>query len=196
MRIRLLLAVLVALFATACQVDAVVDVEVGEDGSGIVRLTVAFDEAIVEAAPELRDGLRVEDLEQAGWLLEGPREAESGGAVVYIATKSFVSPDHLPTVLDEIAGSSGLFSDFGVERSRSFARTTYTVTGQIDPSIDLTTFGDDAITGLIGEPLGASRAELEARAGRPLSETVSLEFSVTLPDTVETASGLADGNSA
>ncbi len=196
MRTRLLLAVLIALFATACQVDAVVDVEVGEDGSGLVRLTVAFDEDIVDAAPELREGLRLEDLDAAGWEVDGPREAESSGAVVYIATKQFVSPDHLPGVLDEIAGPSGLFSEFGVERTRSFARTTYTVTGTIDPNIDFASFGDDAITGLIGEPLGASLGTLEARAGRPLEETVTLEFSVMLPDTVETVSGIANGNVA
>ena len=143
--------------------------------------------AIAQARPP------VDDLEAAGWTVEGPRAAESGGAVVVTATKEFVSPDHLPGVLDEIAGPNGLYTDFRVERARTFARTTYTVIGRIDPSISLNTFGDDAIRGFLGEPLGVSLAELEARAGRPLAETVSMTFTVTLPDTVEASGALAAG---
>ncbi|MGI9604974.1 MAG: HAD family hydrolase [Acidimicrobiales bacterium] len=193
---RLLFVVFIALVASACQVDAVVDVDVRDDGSGSVTLTAAFDEEIVAAAPELRDGLRTDDLREAGWTIEGPREAESGGAVVITASKEFVSPEHLPGVLDELAGPSGLFRDFRVDRARSFARTTYTVTGRIDPSVSLETFGDDAIAGLLDEPLGMSLAELEAAAGRPLSETVSLTFSVSLPDTAEADGASVEGNTA
>ncbi len=176
------------LVLSACQVDAVVDVVVEEDGSGMVTLTAAFDQAIVDAAPELVDGLRVEDFAAAGWSTDGPQRAETGGSVVISATKPFLSPDDLGGVLDEIAGPGALFSDFAVDRSRSFARTTYDVAGQIDPSISLTMFGDDAITGLVGSPLGLSLAELQVAANRPLEETVTLEFTITLPDTV-TANG-------
>lgn len=191
--LRLLLVALVALIVSACQVDAVVDVTVTEDGSGTVLVSTAFDEEIVEAAPELLDGLRTEDLTAAGWVVDGPRRAESGGAVVISAEKNFLSPDDLGGVLDEIAGPGTLFSDFEVTRTRSFARTTYDVTGQVDPRISLTTFGDDAITGLVGSPLGLSIPELEAVAGRPLDETVNLEFTITLPDTVIANGAQVDG---
>lgn len=191
--LRLFFVALVALIATACQVDAVVDVTVTEDGSGTVTVTTAFDEEVVEAAPELIDGLRTEDLIAAGWVVDGPRRSESGGSVVVAATKEFASPDDLGGVLDEIAGPGTLFHDFQVVRTRSFARTTYEVTGQIDPRISLTTFGDEAITGLVGNPLGLSLAELEAAADRPLDETVTLEFTVTLPDTVTANGADVDG---
>ena len=194
--LRLLLILLVALVLSACQVDAVVDVDVTEDGSGTVTLTTAFDEEIVEAVPELEDALRTNDLIPAGWTVEGPQRTESGAAVVVTATKEFASPDDLAGVLDEIAGPNTLFSDFAVERSRSFARTTYDVTGQIDPRISLTTFGDEGITGLVGNPLGLSTAELEAVAGRPLNETVSLLFTITLPDTVLANTNDVDGRTA
>jgi len=183
--LRVLLVFFAALVLSACQVDAVVDVIVTEDGSGTVTLTAAFDEEIVEAVPEIADGLRTSDLVSAGWVVDGPRRAETGNAVVVSATKPFASPDDLGGVLDEIAGAGTLFSDFQVERTRSFARTTYEVTGKIDPRISLTTFGDESITGLVGAPLGMSLAELQAAAGRPLEETVSLEFAISLPDTVQ-----------
>ncbi len=194
--LRLLLIFGVALILSACQVDAVVDVEVNDDGSGTVTLTTAFNEAIVEAVPELEDGLRTGDLLPAGWEIDGPQRSESGSAVVVAATKEFVSPDDLAGVLDEIAGPNTIFGDFRVERTRSFARTTYEVTGEIDPRISLAIFGDEGITGLVGNPLGLSLAELEAVAGRPLEETVSLEFSITLPDNVEANTVDVDGTLA
>ncbi len=193
---RWLLVLLAGLVLSACQVDAAVDVEVTDDGSGTVRVTTVFDENVIEAAPELVDRLRTEDLPRAGWTIDGPREAETGGSVVVVATKAFASPDDLGGVLDEIAGPDSLFSDFAVERSRSFARTTYDVTGRIDPRISFTTFGDSAIAGLVGNPLGLSLAELEEAAGRPLQDTVSLDFSISLPDTVAANTTDLDGRTA
>ncbi len=194
--LRLLVLFFLAVILTACQVDAVVDVTVTEDGSGTVTLTTAFDEDIVEAVPELEENLRTNDLIPAGWVVEGPQRSESGSAVVVSATKEFASPEDLAGVLDEIAGPNTLFSEFEVERSRSFARTTYNVTGQIDPRISLTAFGDEGITGLVGNPLGLSIAELEAAAEGPLEETVSLVFSITLPDTVQANTTDVDGRVA
>lgn len=195
-RVRQLILVLAALVLSACQVDASVEVQVEDDGSGTVTLTTAFDENVVAAAPELVEQLRVEDLANAGWAVDGPREAETGGTIVVEASKGFASSGDLAGVLDEIAGPGTLFSDFEVIRSRSFARTTYELTGRIDPQIPLTTFGDSAIAGLVGDPLGLSIAELEGIAGRPLEDTVTLEFEVTLPDSVVANTLEVDGQSA
>lgn len=194
--LRPLIIIVAAIILSACQIDAVVDVDVTDDGSGTVTLRTAFDEAIIEAAPELEEGLRTGDLLPAGWTVVGPERTESGAAVVVTATKTFASPDDLDDVLDEIAGPNTLFSDFAVERTRSFARTTYDVTGEIDPRISLAAFGDEGITGLVGAPLGLSIAELEAAAGRPLEETVSLEFSITLPDLIEANTSDVNGRVA
>ena len=196
MRLRLVLLALFALFLTACQVDAAVDVNVTEDGSGTVTVTLAFDDEVVEAAPELLDGLRTSDLASAGWTIDGPTESESGQSVVVMASKDFASPDHLAGVLQEIAGDTGVFNDFTVTRERSFARTTYLLTGQIDASVSIERFSDEGITGLLGSPIGRSVEELEAIAGRPLEQTVTLRFTVTLPDTAESIGGQVDGNTA
>ena len=67
MRVRLLVLFVIALVLSGCQVDAVVDVDVNDDGSGTVTITTAFDEAFVEAVPEIEDGLRTADLAEAGW---------------------------------------------------------------------------------------------------------------------------------
>lgn len=192
--LRILLLAVMALVLSACQIDAVVDVEVFEDGSGTVAVTAAFDEQVIEAAPELVDALRTEDLPAAGW--EVTELVNSPESVVVRATKPFATAADLDGVLAEIAGPNTLFSDFAVERSRSFARTTYEVTGAIDPRISPTTFGDDNITGLVGNPLGLSLPELEAVAGRPLAETLTLEFTVTLPTNVQANTTDTDGQIA
>ncbi len=192
--VRLVVLLLAALVLSACQIDAVVDVEVLEDGSGTVAVTTSFNDQVIEAAPELVDALRTEDLPNAGWTVE---ELEnSSQSVVVRATKSFATADDLNGVLGEIAGPNTLFSDFTVIRTRSFARTNYELTGVVDPRIGLTTFGDDNITGLVGNPLGFSLAELEAVAGRPLDETLTLEVNVTLPDAVEANTTAVDDRTA
>lgn len=194
MKIRLLVIALVALVCAACQVDAQVDVVVTEDGSGTVTVTALFDPVMVERVPELATGLRTADLEAAGWDVEVDPNAEPAGSVQTVASKPFESPDHLHLLLDEIVGEDLLFEDFKVSRERTFARTTYQVTGTIDPLFSFTTFGDEEVTGLVGAPLGVSLAEMEALAERPLEETVSLVFTVTLPDTAESTTGDARGN--
>lgn len=194
-RLRLIFVALVALLAAACQFDATVDVVVEDDGSGTVTFAVEVDEAVLSAAPELLNELRTEDLVASGWVLDGPAPTESGGATVS-ATKPFVSPDHLAGVLDEISGSPNLFEDFTVVRERSFARTTYVVNGTIDPDVAIESLGDEAITGLLGTPLGRPIEELEALAGRPLDETLSLVFTVTLPDTIAANAASIDGRTA
>lgn len=191
---RLVVVLLAALILSACQVDAVVDIEVLEDGSGTVALTASFDEAVIEAAPELIDALRTEDLPNAGWSVEQLESSQQ--AVVIQATKTFADASDLNGVLGEIAGPNTLFSDFEVARTRSFARTNYELTGTVDPGIGLATFGDDNIAGLVGNPLGLSLTELEAVAGRPLDETVSLTVNVTLPASVEGNTVEIDGRTA
>ena len=110
-----------ALILSACQIDAVVDVEVLEDGSGTVTLTAEFNEQVIAAAPELLTALRTEDLPSAGWAVE--ELVNTPESLVVQATKGFANGSDLDGVLAEIAGPNTLFSDFTVLRSRSFART-------------------------------------------------------------------------
>jgi HAD superfamily hydrolase (TIGR01509 family) len=194
-RLRLVFVALVALFAAACQADARIDVVVEGDGSGTVVFTLDLDAQIVEEAPEILENLRTEDLAAADWTLEGPTATESGGATM-TATKAFASRELLAGVLDEIAGSGELFSDVLVERERSFARTTYTISGEIDQTFNIESLGDEGVVGWLGLPLGRPVSELEAIAGEPISNTLELRFSVTLPDTIEANTPTVDGRTA
>jgi hypothetical protein len=93
----------VALVATAvlllagCGVDARVDISVRNDGSGTVRVTLAFD---AEAAQRIggTSSVRVTDLERAGWHVDvGPH--------AITATHAFTGQADLATRLSELGGS-------------------------------------------------------------------------------------------
>ena len=104
--VRILLFAVMAVILSACQIDAVVDVEVQEDGSGTVTLTTSFNEQVIDAAPELIDSLRTEDLPAAGWQVE---ELVNGPQLVVVrATKGFANANDLNGVLAEIAGPNTL----------------------------------------------------------------------------------------
>jgi len=196
MRLRLFFVALIALFFAGCNAIVAVDVAVVDDGSGTVTITTEFDAAAVEAVPELADGLRLNDLAAADWEIEGPIQTGEGGVRV-VAVKPFETLEQLPDVLDEIAGpSAGVFSDFEIVRERTFARTTYSLSGRIDPTINLNQLSDAELQGLLGAPLGRPLAEIEAVAGKSLNETMQMMFSVTLPDTVESSTGSSSGNTA
>lgn len=196
MRLRLFFVALLAFLAAACNATVAVDVDVVDDGSGTVTVRTEFDAAAVDAVPELADGLRIDDLEDADWQIVGPVRGGDGGVVV-TAVKPFETLEQLPDVLDEIVGSAaGVFSDFEIVRERTFARTTYSLSGRIDPTINLNQLSDLELQGLLGEPLGRPISEIEATAGTSLNETIEMMFSVTLPDTVESSTGSSDGNMA
>ncbi len=180
--------------AAACRVDTTVDVVVADDGSGTVTVTVVADAEAVAAVPDAPDELRLDDLADAGWSVQGPT-VDDAGALTVSATKAFGSPEELPVVLTEIAGPGSLFDGVELRLDRSFARTTYELTGRLDPAPDLESFGDEELAGLLaGQPLGRSVDELFD--GVDPAEALGLTFSVTFPDDVAAESATVEGATA
>ena len=107
-----------AMLLSACRVDVVVEIVVGEDGSGTVTVEATFDADAVAAMPDLEALLRLDDLEAAGWQLEGPAAADS--VVTVTATKDVPSAGQFQQVLDEIAGP-GVFDDVTITADSAFA---------------------------------------------------------------------------
>ena len=184
-RIRVLLAtLLLVLVAGACRVDVEVGIEAEADGSGRVRVEVEADREVVEAV-DLSRGLRTDDLEQAGWEVEGPTPRVGGGQRV-VATKPFGTPDGAQLVIEELTGADGPFRGFRLERTRTFARTTTRLAGTVDLADGIEAFGDPGLrTALGGSDLGLDLAKLEQTAGAPLDQVVGVQVVVRLPGDVE-----------
>jgi hypothetical protein len=176
-----LVALLVVLGA-ACEVKTQIDVKVEEDGGGTVGVVVTLDKEAADKIADLDQQLRIEDLEQTGWEVTGPTATPDGG-VRLTAEKRFTTTDQLGGIMTELTGGGGPLRDFTLERSHRFAKTSYKVTGTADLSKGLETFGDEELrVALGGQALGRTPEELEAEAGRPLSEAAPFELNVLLPN--------------
>ena len=170
---------LVVLTSAACRVDATVTVDVAENGTGHVDLLVELDAAAVEALGGLDERVRVGDLVEAGWVINGPETI--GGSARISARKAFDHPDRLAAVLAEVVGPTAI-SQVRLVRERTFAKTTWRLDGRIDLSPGLDLLADaDLVEVLDGLPFARSDGELADLAGCPDGSCdPTASFSLTL----------------
>ena len=167
----------------ACHVDATVAVTVAEDGSGSIEVTVIADAEVVEAAPDLVDDLRLDDLQQAGWNVEGPTAVEGGGLQV-VLSHPFASPEEATALLGQLSGDGGLLAGFELDQQRSFARVGTELSGSLTFEAGLAELADADIVEQIG---GAPYVETLAERGIPVEDAFRLRLVVTAPgDLVDT----------
>lgn len=198
-RLRVILAVaVVAVAATSCRMDATVHVEVEPQGSGIVTVTLEADAAAVALVPSLRDGLLIEDIRDAQWVLEGPARRGDDGVEIR-AFKRFAAASELALVLDELAGPSTFFSDVRLLQRHTFGKTEYAFRASVDPSPPLEAFSDGALAAALdGHPFGRPTTDLLAATGSP-QDALGLVFSFTLRDDeaeLDAATADVDGTTA
>jgi len=176
-----LAALLVVLVLVGCQAKLTVHTTVEADGSGTVEVGVGLDAEAVAKAGDLRAQLRVDDLKAAGWTVTDPTQEDDGYTWVR-ATKPFADAAGAEAVLDEVNGPDGAFGGWTVKRSSSALSTSYSVTGSIDLTKGLETFSDTKLDQTLGaDGLGGTIAQIEADQGRPVSDMVDVEITVTVP---------------
>lgn len=182
-----LVAVVAATMAGACEVRSDVAIRVEPDGSGVVAVTVRLD---AEAARRLGDPavvLSTEDLVAAGWTVEEPESADGGVALA--ARRSFASPEDLPSVLAEVGGPDGVFRDVQLSVRDGLARTEYDFSAAVELTGSPEQFGDDQLTAALdGLPLARTPEEL-ALEGAADPEAITLEVAVSLPGGEPTTNG-------
>lgn len=189
---RLLPALLVVFLAAACQaeVDVVVRVD-DEPGAGSVEVRAWFDRAAMDRIGGV-EGLRLDDLTEAGWEVDGPVEVDDESVAVW-AEKDFADPTELAGILEEISGSDGPYARLGLRVDRSFARSEYRFEGVLDGSVGIDAFADPGVAGVLdGEPFGVDPAELEAELGVPVGSLITLGLEVELPGSVDGVGADAD----
>ena len=176
-----------------CQVHTSVVIDVREDGSGGVEVSVALDEEAAARVPELADQLEVDDLVASGWTVTGPA-LERDGRTWIRATKPFSAPEQARAVLDEVTGTDGPFRDLVVRRRPSLVRDRWELQATVDLREGLAGFSDDALRErLDGTNVGLSDEEVAAEAGRPLAEVATFEVAVVLPGEVTGNGAATDG---
>ena len=114
-----------AALLSACRVDASVDVVVGDDGAGQVRVSVGFDEealargAICDSTMRGPPGGPSPDHRKKS-------TAAPSGLLWVRATKDFSNSEQFTAIMNEIGGANGIFRDFRLVRTTGFATVTLT----------------------------------------------------------------------
>ena len=182
---RLLLVLLLCILSAGCRLQLDVNVEVAEDGSGAVEVVVGVDRDGTERiGGDLGAVLAIDDLEDAGWRVEGPDDEADGFTRVRFR-KPFDDPEGASAIFEEIAGQEGPFQDFAVSHESSFARTEWGFRGRVDFSGGLEAFSDDDLAAALdGEPLGQTVEEIEEQLGEALSRIIQVRVGVRLPGDV------------
>jgi hypothetical protein len=167
-----LLAVAAALLLTACRVDTTVGIDLHRDGSGRVRVHVAFDEDARRRVPV--SSIRLDDLQGAGWRVS--RDAAS-----ITIDKPFARAADLGPTLRELTGSGTLLGNVSARRTTGFFRTGYSM--RVD--IDLRPLA----VGVLNDPdlqarlrlVGIDPAALELKLDAPVRPAVAVQLVVALP---------------
>lgn len=178
--LRLLGVVVAGLILSGCRGNIDLTIDVREDGSGVVALQVTADQ---EAADQILDlsseaGLPLIDLNQAGWVIEPPAVNDEGVTSIG-ASKEFGNPEQLIEVLAEISGDEGLFSDFELTRTKSFAKVTYELVGEITPA-GFEPFSDPELRAALDRTLASF-----ASAGGESAADVGVSVQVMLPGSLD-----------
>lgn len=191
-----LLVALLAWATSACQVTLAAGVDVARDGSGRVTAALGLDADAVKELGDVATALRVDDVRQAGWQVEGPRK-EGDGLTWIRASKPFVDPDQVPAIVAELNGADGPFRDFRVIRTKSLTRSRTTFTGTLDLSAGLAGLSDPDLTAALGDvDLGLDVEGLRSRFGDALGRTVSVRATAGLPGEVTTNAPGREGGRA
>lgn len=166
-RVTRALAALLLLAGTGCQATLAAGVDARPDGSGTVRAGLGLDADALREVGDLAAVLRVDDLRQAGWKVQGPEEEDDGLTWVR-ASKPFADPAEAERALAQLSGPGGPFRDFRLTRSGSLLRTRTAFTGTVDLTGGVAGLADPELVERVGgEPVvdslgGGVRVEVSA----------------------------------
>lgn len=175
---RILAAATAVVLLASCRVDVSTSVEVHADGSGTIVVEAVADAELVDAAPGLADDLRVDDLEAAGWTVEGPTDTADGGLRM-VLRHDFAGPDEATELLGQLNGPRGPYRDVVVARTVADDSVTLTVTGELGVNGGLRALADDALIESVG---GVPWADVLASRDEQLADVLGAELVVALPD--------------
>jgi hypothetical protein len=160
-----------------------VSVDVAKAGSGSVTVEVRLLPGTADAIEDLRAGLPVADLRQAGWSVVGPR-TNAAGTTIVSATHDFSDLGQLPTLMADIAGSGaeeGRPFRLSVTEDKGALDDTFRAAGTIDLRCSLSCFDDPDLAARLGYPLGLPIAELRQLLADGPGAGLTFRFQLALP---------------
>lgn len=175
--LRYCLILILGLLASACQGEVSLDVDIDEDGSGLVALTVSVDGEFIEVFGSL-SAVTVDDLVNAGWSVENSAAPE--GETIRIA-KPFAKMEDIADVIAEIDGPDGLFNSVTLIRIDERDSVRYEFAMQVDLTRRITDLSDSELTSALdGRAFGFEPGQLTTMAGGPLESVLLVNVHVNL----------------
>ena len=169
----------------ACKVESSVSVNVEDDGTGSVEVSVGLDNEASRLIGDIEKQLRTEDLVSSGWKVSLSEGQEEKTKIVVSASKNFTNVDSLVSVLEEIAGPT-VFSEISLVSEKSFAKKLWIIEGKINLSDGLALFSDPALDEVLGGKFfGRNLEDLSFLSGCDAicdpADSFLMNFSVSLP---------------
>lgn len=174
-----LLTVLAVVGLSACRVDSEVITVVNPDGTGSVTVRVTADAEAVAAEPNLAKELKVDDLVQAGWSVEGPTAGENGGLVV-VLRRPFRNLAEGNDVLRSLSGTDGPLIEPSLTARAEKGEVHWSFVGSLDFSKGLTSLADQDLINAVGK---VPWVEEVARKQLTPGDVASITFKLALPGT-------------
>lgn len=171
----------------SCRVDQTITLDVTPKGSGTVTVLLVADAAVVAKVPDLAADVRTDDLEKAGWDVDGPDTTDEGGLRVEIS-RDFATPEQATAIMAQVGGQDGPMRGLALARSGKDTNSTWTLAGALQITGGLGAFIDKAGADLIG---GAPFAGEVSDAGLEIGEALGIEFVASLPGKIEATTGAA-----
>ncbi len=179
------LCVLGVMLLTACRVDVAIDVDMAENGSGELSVTVVADAAVVAAAPGLAEDVRTDDLAAAGWSTEGTKTTPGGGLSLTIV-HLFDTPEQATALLSTLNGPSGPLQAISLQRVATISEITYSITGTGRVDGGLEAFADADLLSAVG---GVPYAEQIAASGTSPIDTVGVVLRLHVLGDIQSTTG-------
>ena len=181
-RLRTVVAVLIlSIVCAACNVDITIDVNMAADGSGTITVTATADSEVVTRAPNLVADMHLDDIQAAGWSIQGPAKTPSGGLEIVLA-HPFKTPKQAMAILADLNGPSGPLKSIMLSRTKDDDTTTYTLGGTLQIDGNLDAFGDADLAAALGATPYAAQV---AASGVTPQQAVTVKFRAKLPGTVK-----------
>lgn len=180
---RCVALVVCALALAGCRLDVDVTVVIGPDGTGTVTVHAVADAELIDQVPGLLDELVFDDVERAGWRVEGPTPTPDGGAEI-----TFVHDVTTPQELTNVLGSIGPpFVDMRAGRATDEVdQTSNAIEGTLTLTEGFASFADaDLVAAAGGLPFERQFDEV----GTTPSESMSFTLRVALPGEIVSTTG-------
>ena len=164
----------VILLLSACRVDVTLDITVEPDGTGVMVVSALANAELVERVPTLAEDLVLDDIAEAGWVIDGPAPTADGGLSLTL-TNDF---DGAAEATNQLRSLGPPFNDPQLGRGDLGEVTTNSLSGNFGLPDGFAAFADEDLVNAVGDVPFAD--EFEASGATP-NESLSATITALLP---------------